>query len=113
MSAGPTIRPKYQTLLEHRYELCRYVTLLSHCDPWCCHDNFSHYYVLQVMNNGTLLVTAVMPSDRGEYKCVAVNLLGTSVTAVLVSYLGDPGLYISYMYGIITCTVNAFIYPLC
>ena len=67
------------------------------------------------MNNGTLLVTGVMPSDRGEYKCVAVNLMGTSVTAVLVSYLGDPGLYIPYMYGIITCTcaVNAFIYPLC
>ena len=101
--------------------------LLCYCDPWCCH--YAPYcvtvtlgvvittyysYTLQVMNNGTLLVMRVMPSDRGEYKCAAVNLMGMSVTSVLISYLGDPGLYILCMYSI-TCTrvVNASIYPLC
>ena len=43
------------------------------------------------MSNGTLLVTGITPSDRGEYKCEAVNLMGTSVSSVFVSYQGDPG----------------------
>ena len=58
------------------------------------------------MSNGTLLVSGVVPSDRGEYKCQAVNLMGTSVTSVLVSYLGDPGLNFTYAYVLLYCKGN-------
>ena len=61
------------------------------------------------MSNGTLLVTRVRPSDRGEYKCQAVNLMGTSVTSVLVSYLGDPGLSFTYVLYCKGNTTNYFL----
>ena len=62
------------------------------------------HYCYQVMANGTLLVMRVQPSDRGEYKCQAINLMGTSVTSVLVSYLGDPGLIFTCSVAIEICT---------
>ena len=49
------------------------------------------FTVLQVMPNATLIVMTVMTDDIGQYQCQAVNLMGSSVDNVLVSYRGEAG----------------------
>jgi len=64
--------------------VCAYVRVLSHRLSLLAP-------VLQVMPNATLIVKTVMTDDVGQYQCQAVNLMGSSVANVLVSYRGEAG----------------------
>ena len=43
------------------------------------------------MPNATLVVLTVTTDDVGQYECQAINLMGSSVANVLVSYRGEAG----------------------
>ena len=73
------------------------------------------------MPNATLVVLTVTTDDVGQYECQAINLMGSSVANVLVSYRGEAGVLPSGVWCVMgimchlvkECTANVYYLCVC